>query len=47
MSYVYRNVSNHSRYSHKKIDPVFIIIFGSYAKNSTHKDSDIDIAFYS
>lgn len=31
----------------KKIDPVFIIIFGSYAKKSTHKDSDIDIAFYS
>ncbi|MFJ7931615.1 nucleotidyltransferase domain-containing protein [Peribacillus sp. NPDC096448] len=31
----------------KKIDPVFIIIFGSYAKNSIHKDSDIDIAFYS
>ncbi|MBD8590385.1 nucleotidyltransferase domain-containing protein [Peribacillus simplex] len=30
----------------KKIDPVFIIIFGSYAKKSTHKDSDIDIAFY-
>lgn len=31
----------------RKMDPVFIIVFGSYAKNSTHKDSDIDIAFYS
>ncbi|MDF9761606.1 putative nucleotidyltransferase [Peribacillus simplex] len=31
----------------KKIDPVFIIIFGSFAKKSPHKDSDIDIAFYS
>lgn len=30
-----------------KIHPTFIIIFGSYAKHSTHKDSDIDVAFYS
>ncbi|MCK6259513.1 nucleotidyltransferase domain-containing protein [Fictibacillus sp. KIGAM418] len=30
-----------------KIDPTFIIIFGSYAKDSVHKESDIDIAFHS
>ncbi|CAH0343876.1 nucleotidyltransferase domain-containing protein [Bacillus sp. CECT 9360] len=30
-----------------KLNPAFIIVFGSYAKNSTHKDSDIDVAFYS
>ncbi|MET3321340.1 UNVERIFIED_ORG: putative nucleotidyltransferase [Peribacillus simplex] len=29
-----------------KINPTFIIVFGSYAKNSTHKESDIDVAFY-
>jgi uncharacterized protein len=29
-----------------KINPSFIIVFGSYAKNNTHTDSDIDIAFY-
>ncbi|AZB42050.1 nucleotidyltransferase domain-containing protein [Bacillus sp. FJAT-42376] len=31
----------------KEIDPAFIIIFGSFAKGSVHKDSDLDIAFYS
>lgn len=30
-----------------KLNPAFIIVFGSYAKNSTHKDSDIDVAFFS
>ncbi|MFJ7747495.1 nucleotidyltransferase domain-containing protein [Peribacillus sp. NPDC097295] len=30
-----------------KVNPSFIIIFGSYAKNTIHKDSDIDVAFYS
>lgn len=30
-----------------KIDPSFIIVFGSSAKNTTHRDSDIDVAFYS
>ncbi|WP_028390365.1 type VII toxin-antitoxin system MntA family adenylyltransferase antitoxin [Bacillus cihuensis] len=30
-----------------KCNPSFIIVFGSFVKNSTHKDSDIDIAFYS
>jgi len=25
----------------KKVDPVFIIIFGTNAKNTTRKDSDI------
>ncbi|MFF2501114.1 nucleotidyltransferase domain-containing protein [Peribacillus sp. NPDC058075] len=30
-----------------KIDPSFIIVFGSYSKNTTHSDSDIDVAFYS
>jgi uncharacterized protein len=29
-----------------KINPSFIIVFGSYAKNNTHTESDIDIAFY-
>lgn len=28
------------------LDPAFIILFGSYAKGTTHKESDIDIAFY-
>lgn len=27
-----------------KIDPSFIIVFSSYAKNTTHRDSDIDVA---
>jgi len=31
--------------SHLK--PTLIIIFGSYAKNTYHRGSDIDIAFYS
>ncbi len=30
-----------------KVNPSFIIVFGSYAKRSTHKESDIDVAFYS
>jgi uncharacterized protein len=30
-----------------KINPTFIMVFGSYAKNSIHKKSDIDVAFYS
>lgn len=30
-----------------KINPVFIIVFGSYAKGSTHPNSDIDVAFLS
>ena len=30
-----------------KLDPAFIIVFGSYAKGTKHKDSDIDVAFYS
>ncbi|WP_083711587.1 type VII toxin-antitoxin system MntA family adenylyltransferase antitoxin [Domibacillus epiphyticus] len=30
----------------KHINPSFIIVFGSYAKGTTHKESDIDIAFY-
>ncbi|WP_203245919.1 type VII toxin-antitoxin system MntA family adenylyltransferase antitoxin [Sporosarcina beigongshangi] len=28
------------------LDPAFIIVFGSYAKGTTHSESDIDIAFY-
>ena len=31
----------------KKVNPLFIIVFGSYATGKTHKNSDIDIAFYS
>lgn len=30
----------------KKFDPSFMIIFGSYAKQTTHEGSDVDIAFY-
>ena len=30
----------------EKLDPAFIIIFGSYAKGTTHSESDIDVAFY-
>ncbi|WP_026695503.1 type VII toxin-antitoxin system MntA family adenylyltransferase antitoxin [Peribacillus kribbensis] len=29
-----------------KLDPSFIMVFGSFAKDTTHKNSDIDIAFY-
>lgn len=29
-----------------KINPSFIIVFGSFANGKTHKESDIDIAFY-
>ncbi|MEW9503162.1 type VII toxin-antitoxin system MntA family adenylyltransferase antitoxin [Jeotgalibacillus marinus] len=31
----------------KGLNPSFIIIFGSYSKGSTHKESDLDVAFYS
>ena len=30
-----------------KINPAFIILFGSYAKGTTHPNSDIDVAFFS
>ena len=30
-----------------KINPAFIILFGSYAKGTSHLDSDIDLAFFS
>lgn len=30
-----------------KINPDFIIVFGSYASGMIHSESDIDIAFYS
>jgi len=30
----------------KKLNPSFIILFGSYAKETTHPASDLDIAFY-
>jgi uncharacterized protein len=29
-----------------KMNPSFIIVFGSFAKQLTHKDSDIDISVY-
>lgn len=29
-----------------KVNPSFIIVFGSFAKDTTHKESDIDIAFF-
>ncbi|MEH7413688.1 nucleotidyltransferase domain-containing protein [Neobacillus drentensis] len=30
----------------KKLNPEFIIVFGSYAKGYTHPNSDVDFAFY-
>jgi len=30
----------------RKIDPSFIVLFGSQATETTHSESDIDIAFY-
>lgn len=30
-----------------RLDPAFIIVFGSYAKGCQRKESDIDVAFYS
>lgn len=30
-----------------KIDPDFIILFGSFAKGTSHLDSDIDLAYFS
>jgi predicted nucleotidyltransferase len=30
-----------------KLNPSYIIVFGSYAKGSIHRDSDIDVAFFS
>ncbi|WP_186669021.1 nucleotidyltransferase domain-containing protein [Sporosarcina sp. BP05] len=33
-------------FSIEKLNPDFIIIFGSYAKGTTHSESDIDVAFY-
>ena len=30
-----------------KMNPAFIIVFGSYAKGTTHPNSDIDVAFFS
>ena len=29
-----------------KINPSFIIVFGSFANGTTHKESDIDLAFF-
>ncbi|TFJ93393.1 type VII toxin-antitoxin system MntA family adenylyltransferase antitoxin [Lentibacillus salicampi] len=29
-----------------KLDPVFLILFGSQAKGTEHRESDIDLAFY-
>lgn len=31
----------------QKLTPVYIIVFGSFARNTAHQTSDIDIAFYS
>lgn len=31
----------------EKVNPSFIIVFGSIAKGTDHKESDIDVAFYS
>ncbi len=29
-----------------KLNPSYLIVFGSYAKNTMHQNSDLDIAFY-
>ncbi|SMB91074.1 Nucleotidyltransferase domain-containing protein [Desulfonispora thiosulfatigenes DSM 11270] len=34
-------------YLRDKLSPYLIIIFGSFAKESTHKNSDLDVAFIS
>lgn len=31
----------------KRLSPAFIILFGSYAKNTQREDSDIDLAYFS
>jgi len=31
----------------QQVNPDFIILFGSFAKGNTHKDSDIDLAYFS
>lgn len=31
----------------KQLDPAFILLFGSFAKGTTHADSDIDLAYFS
>lgn len=28
------------------LNPAYIIVFGSYAKGTSHRDSDIDVAFF-
>ncbi|RDZ11789.1 nucleotidyltransferase domain-containing protein [Priestia megaterium] len=35
-----------TEFLHTHIQPSFIIVFGSFAKGTTHQESDIDIAFY-
>ncbi|KMK74359.1 type VII toxin-antitoxin system MntA family adenylyltransferase antitoxin [Alkalihalobacillus pseudalcaliphilus] len=35
-----------TRFLIPKLDPVFIIVFGSYAKDMNRIDSDLDIAFF-
>ena len=31
----------------QKLDPAFILLFGSFAKGTTHTESDIDLAYFS
>ena len=31
----------------KKLNPAFIVLFGSFAKGTTHAGSDIDLAYFS
>jgi len=31
----------------KKLDPAFILLFGSFAKGTIHDESDIDLAYFS
>ncbi|MHC8965708.1 type VII toxin-antitoxin system MntA family adenylyltransferase antitoxin [Priestia aryabhattai] len=35
-----------TEFLHTHIQPSFIIVFGSFAKGTTHQESDIDIGFY-
>ncbi|WJY26824.1 type VII toxin-antitoxin system MntA family adenylyltransferase antitoxin [Sporosarcina trichiuri] len=30
----------------ERVNPAFVILFGSYAKGTAHTDSDLDIAYY-
>ncbi len=41
------DLNNLIEFIRKKLDPLFIVVFGSAAKGSLKADSDIDVGFYS